>query len=105
MPNDITCTPGHSQPPQPSVAEEDFDAWAYSSSGGAGSALLVKFEISIVKVGPAGQSKKLLMLIRRTVTGPVAWSERRAISKNGGRWLAISDAGETHTTGDAAIAT
>ncbi|KAJ9107625.1 hypothetical protein QFC21_001085 [Naganishia friedmannii] len=31
-------------------ADEDFDAWAYSERGGAGSALLVKFEISIVKV-------------------------------------------------------
>lgn len=41
---------GHQRNTQPSSVEEDFDAWAYSGSGGAGSALLVKFEISIVKV-------------------------------------------------------
>lgn len=42
-------TPGHSRA-QNASTEEDFDAWAYSERGGAGSALLVKFEISIVKV-------------------------------------------------------
>jgi hypothetical protein len=51
--DDFTFLSGHSRgTTQPSSAEEDFDAWAYSGSGGAGSALLVKFEISIVKVGP-----------------------------------------------------
>ncbi|KAJ9123293.1 hypothetical protein QFC22_001491 [Naganishia vaughanmartiniae] len=40
---------GHSRA-QNASTEEDFDAWAYSERGGAGSALLVKFEISIVKV-------------------------------------------------------
>lgn len=32
------------------VNDEDFDAWTFSENGGAGSALLVRFEISIVKV-------------------------------------------------------
>jgi hypothetical protein len=41
---------GHSRPQNGGSTEEDFDAWAYSERGGAGSALLVKFEISIVKV-------------------------------------------------------
>lgn len=36
--------------PDGASPEEDFDAWALSDKGGAGSALLVRFEISIVKV-------------------------------------------------------
>lgn len=53
VPNDVVSATGHSRG-QPSSVEEDFDAWAYSGSGGAGSALLVKFEISIVKVRRIG---------------------------------------------------
>jgi hypothetical protein len=40
-------------PKRPSIAsagEEGFDAWAFGENGSAGSALLVRFEISIVKV-------------------------------------------------------
>jgi hypothetical protein len=33
-----------------SSGSKDFDAWAFSENGAAGSALLVRFEISIVKV-------------------------------------------------------
>lgn len=62
----VSFTIGHSRAPtQPSFAEEDFDAWAYSGSGGAGSALLVKFEISIVKVGLARCLTTTCMLIHK----------------------------------------
>lgn len=66
---------GHSRPPhhQPSFAEEDFDAWAYSGSGGAGSALLVKFEISIVKVSLRRLPRIRRLCADRRVNYQVPW--------------------------------
>ena len=34
------------------AADDEMDAWALSAGGGAGSSLLVRFEINVVKVGP-----------------------------------------------------
>lgn len=41
---------GHLPPSQSHTGDDDFDAWAFGASGGTGSDLLVRFEISIVKV-------------------------------------------------------
>lgn len=43
-------TGGGPKRPATNGADGGFDAWAFGDSGSAGSALLVRFEISIVKV-------------------------------------------------------
>ncbi len=39
------------------TGEDTFDAWAFGASGGTGSDLLVRFEISIVKVGSKTEAR------------------------------------------------
>ena len=58
------------------AGEEGFDAWAFGDNGSAGSALLVRFEISIVKVGNGGLTARGLcgtQTDRRATRSQVSW--------------------------------